>query len=330
MDIRTLEQHFPELSFKQNESLAPYTFMKVGGEAEVFVEVKKREDLFALCAFCFQQKLAFRVLGGASNVLVPDAGLSGLAIRNLTDSIKIGEVVDGKCLVTVDSGATTAVVANEAIKHNLTGLECFIGVPGTIGGAIVNNSHFSLKELIGDFVESVEVCTIDGKREVWGKDQLDFAYDYSVFHKRKDVVLSVTFTLEVGDPEEIQVGVRAAALKRASTQPIGIPSSGCMYRNPQIDPTVFQKLQAEIDIPQGAYHDIENNRIQIAAGFLIDRAGLKGKTVGGAQVSEKHATYIINLGQATSSDVEALCLLVEATVKAKFAITLEREVFFLS
>lgn len=326
--IDQLISQFKELEFKPDEPLAPFTHMKVGGPADALVVLRAKQELFEVCSFCFQNSIPFVVIGGASNVIIPDEGLRKLVIVNKSKSIQITELTETTSRVEADSGVITAVLAKETMERGLGGLECFVGVPGTIGGAVVNNSHFSAAELVGNLIESVEVCTTEGKKEVWNQEKLAFDYDYSIFHERKDVVLSAVFVLKKESPQIIQDNMRVAALKRTSTQPIGIPSSGCMYRNPQITRQQFMELNNQVDIPTGAYRERDDGMMQIAAGFLIDRAGLKGKKVGGAQVSEKHATYMINTGSATATDVEELCQNVEAVVKEKYGIKLEREVFF--
>ncbi|PWU23962.1 UDP-N-acetylenolpyruvoylglucosamine reductase [Candidatus Cerribacteria bacterium 'Amazon FNV 2010 28 9'] len=327
--IQALCDRFPDLSWKQQEVLAPYTFMKVGGPSSLFVEIRTVEELFSVTSFCFLQHIPFRILGGASNVIIADEGLDCLVIHNLTSEITVSPKGDRTYEVTTDSGVITALLANRTMEQGLSGLEYFVGVPGTIGGAVVNNSHFTAQDLIGNAVSAVEVCSIDGKRETLAVEHLKFDYDYSIFHERKDVVLRVTFQLKKDNIENIRERVKAAALKRTQTQPIGIPSSGCMYRNPIITLDQLISIKRKISIPEHAYHSRTDGSIQIAAGFLIDRAGLKGERVGDVQVSEKHATYMINVGKATAHDIEALCARVESKVLETFGVQLEHEVFFL-
>lgn len=329
MDAHQIQAAFPHLTIQSDVILAPFTYMKVGGPAALFVEVKRSEDLFALCSYCFQHALPFVILGGVSNSVIPDEGLDKLVIRNGTSAIELGNADGEKQIVTAESGVVTATLAHETARAGLTGLEVFVGVPGTVGGAVKNNSHFTAYDLFGNFITSVQVCTVEGKRETWPKEKLQFAYDYSIFHTQNDVILSATFELYKGDTVHIQEKIRAAALKRTTTQPIGIPSTGCMFKNPKVSNAQLNAIGAQVEIPESALKHLSDDTTQIAAGFLIDRAGLKGKTIGGAQVSDKHATYIINLADATAADVEALATFVEATTKEKFGVALEREVFFL-
>lgn len=330
LDVSALKARFPDIEIKENVSLAPFTYMKVGGNAKVLAEVKNRDSLFELCSYCFTNQVPFVIFGGASNLVIADAGIDKLVIHNGANHITVFPSDTDEVIVEADSGVVTAVLANRTMSQDLTGMEFFVGVPGTVGGAIFNNSHFTSKELIGNLVQNVHVCTTEGKREIWGPEKLQFAYDHSVFQKQPDVILGVTFLLRKGDPKVISQTVQEVARKRTSTQPIGIPNSGCMYRNPIITASQLQAVQAKLEVPPAAFHEQENGNYQIAAGFLIDRAGLKGTTVGGAQVSEKHATFIVNKGNATATDIENLCQIVEAKVQEQFGVKLEREVFFLS
>lgn len=343
--MQKLIASFPGLIFQQDVSLAPFTFMKVGGPAKLFVEVNTIDDLFALTSFCFQNQIPFTIIGGVSNSVIPDEGLGRLVILNRTNKARIGdgeffpieEVSNSKFKIpddsekihiTTDSGVITAKLASATMQLGLTGLEHFVGVPGTIGGAVYNNSHFTAHELIGNFILQVEVCTEEGKRESWGRDRLKFGYDQSVFHENKAVILRAKFELHKGDSVHIQEKMREAAKKRTATQPIGIPSTGCMFRNPKVSAKDLARIKEKIEVPESAIKEV-NGQTQLAAGFLIDKAGLKGTTVGEAQVSEKHATYIINLGNATAKDIENLCQVVEKKVFAAYNVLLEREVFFL-
>jgi UDP-N-acetylmuramate dehydrogenase len=329
MDIHVVSDKFPSLTFQQNVPLSPLTYMKVGGSADVFVDVQKTDDLFALCSFCFQNKIPFVILGGASNIIVPDEGIHKLVIKNSTSDVTLSPTENGDVAVYASSGVLTAVLANKTMDQGLSGLEYFVGVPGTIGGAIYNNSHYTAHELIGNIVTSVDVCTVSGKRETWNVDTLKFDYDYSVFHTQPDVILSATFRLKKDDVAKIRERVLIVAKRRADTQPIGTPSSGCMYKNPSLTESQLKNLELIVEVPQTAIKKITEDRFNVAAGFLIDSAGLKRTTVGGAQVSEKHATFLINTGTATAKDVEDLCQKIEKAVFEKYQIKLEREVFFL-
>lgn len=328
MNIQTITEQLPSLAIDENVELAPLTYMKIGGPARIYCEAHTVHELTTLCQLLFRMQEPFVILGGASNVLIPDDGLRQVVIRNCTSSISL-EPENDHVVVTADSGVITAVLAHRLHQENLTGFEYFVGVPGTIGGAVFNNSHFSAYELIGNHLLSVKVCTSDGNITTWPVTMLQLGYDYSIFHERKDVILSATFLLKKGDPVAIQEAVRIAAKKRADTQPIGTPSSGCMYRNPVVTAEQLDSIRTLVTLPEGAIKRKEGSSVQIAAGFLIEAAGLKGRRIGDIAVSEKHATYIVNVGQGKSVDVIRLCNEIETTVREKFGVTLEREVFFL-
>lgn len=329
INLEKLQSEFPALVFEVNMPLASKTYMKVGGPAEVFVMVTKRDDLYALASYALKQSIPLTVLGGASNVIVADEGIKGLVIQNRSTDIHFTKQDETTTLVEADSGVITAVLANKTMEQGLSGLEYFIGVPGTLGGAIVNNSHYTARDLIGNFITQVEVCTALGEREVWDKRRLLFDYDYSVFHKEFGIILSATFALHPDAMEAIQERARMVAKRRIDTQPIGIPSSGCMFKNPEVTFPQLEKLRGLVEVPDSAVKQLSESRFTVAAGFLIDKAGLKGTNIGGAIVSDKHATFILNTGKATAHDVDHLASLVEAKVFEVYDLHLEREVFFL-
>lgn len=323
--ITALKQEFPQLEWKENELLAPYSYMKVGGPAEVLWEAHQLENLVKVVRFLNQEQLPFTVLGGASNVVVKDEGISGLVIINRCDHLQWlehdqlptsnveGDAKDSERWLQVASGMKTAVLVGQTATHNLTGLEPFLGVPGTLGGAIFNNSHYQ-HELIGDYVQAVEVLNLRGDRVWLRRSECDFAYDASRFQTSGEVILQVLFALPEGDPAEIRDLMRESTQKRASSQPLGTANSGCMFKN------------VELTKQQAQEYD---GKTKLSAGWLIDQAGLKGTRVGGAVVSTKHANFIVNENQATSEDIEALISIIIKKVKDKFGIQLEREVFFL-
>jgi UDP-N-acetylmuramate dehydrogenase len=240
------------------------------------------------------------MLGGASNVLIADEGIRGLVIKNLTKQYTIDTE---HSIIEADSGVLTNVLVRAALDAGLKGLEQFMGVPGTVGGAVFNNSHFST-ELIGAFVKQVHVIDAQGESNTLTKEQMQFAYDYSILHETHDVIISIEFLLEKGQSTELEKSAFDATRKRATTQPLGIPSSGCMFKN--------------ATMPDGK---------KVGAGYLIDQAGLKGKTIGGAKVSEVHANFIVNTGTATQKDIEALAQFVEKTIHEKYGVELKREAF---
>ncbi len=309
----------PKLLF--NEPLSRHTYFKIGGPADLFLTVNTKEELIKVVRLAIQHQLNYFILGGGSNLLFSDEGFRGLIIKNKTNQISLkgfsggnnlkpGELKIDKVLIQADSG----VMANQLIRYTLNegyaGLEDFLGLPGTIGGAIYNNSHH-LGKLIGDLVVEVEALDRQGNLQKYSQAELGFAYDYSRFHQTKEVILSVTFQLSQGDKQALWAKAEAAVKRRATTQPLGQPSSGCIFKN--ISLADAMKLGTPNHI--------------CSAGYLIDKAGLKGTRVGGAVVSDKHANFIINTGKATAKDVLDLANLIKHKVKQKFGVDLQLEVF---
>lgn len=325
-----LKQQFPDLSWQQAVPLAPLTYMKIGGPAEVFWEAQELEQFVAVVSFCRAQDIPLTILGGASNVLIADSGLQGLVILNhcgditffengITPPVEAYPIVDGMAsdqhfaMVMVESGCRTSALVGATTARSLTGLEPFLGVPGSIGGALYNNSHYT-EELIGNFVVAVEVVNEHGERVWLSQEDCRFAYDFSRFHDSLEVVLRAIFRVKPGNPDAIQELLKITTVKRATTQPLGTASSGCMFQNAQLTPEEALRF---------------GGKQRVSAGWLIDQAGLKGTRVGKAVVSDVHANFIVNEGGASSAEVEQLIQLVRAKVKEKFGIELQQEVFFL-
>jgi UDP-N-acetylmuramate dehydrogenase len=191
-----------------------------------------------------------------------------------------------------------------------------LGVPGNLGGAIYNNSHY-LHHLIGEYISRVEVADEKGSVYWLNHDECDFKYDYSRFHQTNEVILSAEFELKLGSSEESQKLIKEATLKRATSQPLGIPSSGCIFQNAPMTPELAKRF------PQFS------QATHIGGGFLIDQAGLKGASEGDIEVSEKHAAFFVNKGKGTAKETVALMKKVRQKVKEQFGVELQTEVFFL-
>jgi UDP-N-acetylmuramate dehydrogenase len=302
-----------------NEPLAAHTYFKIGGPADLFVKANEVNQLSMLVNSCIKTKTPYFILGGGSNILVGDKGVRGMVIKNRANTIKIqkykGKVKDKKINVEeaevyAESGVITNLLVRRTIQEGLTGLEYFLGVPGTIGGAIYNNSHYK-NELIGDRVDRVQVVDTDGNNKMYSRDRMEFEYDSSILQKTKETVLSVTFRLRGGDADQIWKKAEKFARNRSGTQPLNLPNSGCIFKN--IKTKHNKKLQ--------------NKEKLTSAGQLIDAAGLKGTRIGGAMISDKHANFIINTGKATANDVVELISLIKKKVHNKFSVNLELEIF---
>ena len=249
-----------------------------------------------------------RVLGGGSNVLVPDEGVRGLVLRP-----KGGEVsLVGTNLVKADAAVTINGLVRWTINRGLAGLESWAGTPGTVGGAIYGNAHWKQVN-IGDLVESVRLVRPDGTLLQAPADRMEFGYDDSRLKRTGEMVLWAAFRVTAGaEPERLRATARESLAFRKRTQPLESPSAGCIFMNP--DPA---RDRIPADIPP-------------SAGALVDRAGLKGATVGGAQVSTTHANFIINTGNATAGDIATLIERCKTAVKDRFGVTLREEIVRLS
>ncbi|HAU99176.1 MAG: UDP-N-acetylenolpyruvoylglucosamine reductase [Microgenomates group bacterium GW2011_GWF2_45_18] len=301
--LTLLQSKLPHLNFLEGELLSKHTYFRIGGPARIFCAVDRRNDLELLAKIAYENIIPFHVFGGASNVLIRDEGVDALVILNKTKELLVEESADDVRFI-ADSGLPVNILVKSTIDHSATGMQCFLGLPGTVGGAVVNNSHFTSTQLFGNFIEYVDVVTPAGTQRFFQKD-LEFAYDYSRFHHERAVVLRASFRVLKGNLEEIRAESLQYVQKRNATQPIGLPSSGCIFRNALVaDKKVF-------------------------AGKLIDDAGLKGTRVGGAEVSEVHANFIVNRGGASSHDVLELAELVQKKVKDKTGVVLEKEIFII-
>ncbi len=327
---------------KLNEPLAPYTTLKVGGPADILYTANSTDDLVKAVKLAKEHDIPITLLGWGSNVLISDKGIRGLVIRIKSDGIKIiGEKgkttkVETKTKarlkqpdsknyydfgeldydesdqplvhIELDAGVPTPLAVNALINQGITGLQWFAGIPGTIGGAIFNNIHGGA-HFMEEYVDSVKILNENLEIETLPKEKLEFDYDYSRFHKTKEIILSVNFNLYKGDAER----ARATSIewaKRKKIQPAR--SAGCCWTN--IDEEIQQKLKFESN----------------SWGYIIDKKlGLKGESRGGATISEAHAAFIETREGATAEDVLGLMKLIYSESKEKLGITPTPEIFLL-
>jgi len=311
--------------FKFAEPLAAHTYFKLGGPADLFAVATTTDELLELVRGALAHKVPYMVLGGGSNVLITDAGYRGLIIKNKTSKIQLksfsGQVkkasgdshssgIDLKeVVIQADSGVPANQLIRYSLDEGLAGLEDFLGLPGSVGGAIYNNSHH-LGKLIGDLVVEVSTLNQSGKVISLQPKELKFAYDYSVFHETNNTILTASFQLKRADKTALWERANAAVKRRATTQPLGAPSSGCIFRNISIADAM------RLGTPDQT----------CSVGYLIDRAGLKGERIGGAVISDIHANFIVNDGKATASDVLKLIELVKTKIKTDYGVNLEEEI----
>jgi len=267
------------------------------------VEVCDSAELAAAVDVCRRAGVPWTVLGGGSNTLVADEGIRGVVIRIHGGRIHAGD--DG---VSADAGVAVNALVRWTIGRGYAGLEAWAGTPGTVGGAIYGNAHYA-GQSIGELVECVSLLAPDGARlEVPGRE-MGFAYDRSRLQRSGEIVLSARFRLEPGaDAAALREVARASLAYRKRTQPLHLPSAGCVFQNP--DP-------ARVRLPDG---------VPPSAGALVDRAGLKGRAIGGARVSPAHANFIVNEGDATATQIHQLVTECREAVKRQFQIELELEI----
>ena len=275
------------------ESLSRHTTLSVGGPADYYVEVGTRDQLRALFLWAKEIGVPLFPIGQGSNLLIGDGGIRGIVVRLKGDFESI--VFDGN-RATAGAGAMLPALAREASERGLAGAEAFAGVPGTVGGGLLTNAGTPDGDL-GSLVESVEVMNADGTLETLTRDRLEFSYRRSALSGKW--VTSAVLALKPGDPVEILALVEKQKNRRTERQPLGTFNCGSVFKNPPGD----------------------------HAARLIEAAGLKGRRIGGARISPKHANFIENDNHAAATDVKALMDLARRTVKEKFGVDLEPEVW---
>ncbi|TVQ93435.1 MAG: UDP-N-acetylmuramate dehydrogenase [Deltaproteobacteria bacterium] len=286
------------LSPQAHAPLQRRTWWQVGGPAECFLRVGNLEDLRAVARLCSTHKAPVFVLGNGTNLLISDRGIQGVVIQLTRDLAKADPLPADPTVIQAGAGTKLAVLLKKALRHGWTGLEVFAGIPGSVGGAVRMNAGARLGET-REVLHEVDVVLPDGSLRTLPAKDLNMAYRHSDL-PRGAIVATARFALRPGDPQTMRDQVQAHLDHRARTQPLDQPSCGSTFRN-----------------PPGDY-----------AGRLIEASGLKGYRVGDAQVSEKHANFIVNLGGATADEVRAVIEHVQHTVKAQHGVHLEREVHF--
>ncbi len=310
-----IRQH-PDVSWMRNELLAPKTYFKIGGPADVYAEIGERQMLLKVVSYCQSHQIPLTFLGGGSNVIISDQGIRGVVLRWVGDSVQKIEDEQGTPVLYAEAGVKTALLVSQSVSQGFAGLEYFLGVPGTLGGAIYNNAHY-MQDLIGEHVLAVEVIGKDSRLEWISQQACDFAYEKSRFQKTGELIVSVKFSLSPGNESESKAKIAEATRYRALTQPLGIPSSGCIFQNVPNTPQLSKR-----------FPDFADKEF-VPGGYIIDQAGLKGLREGDIEVSEKHAAWLINRGSGSAKQVKRIIQKIKETVSKKYGVTLKEEVFFL-
>jgi UDP-N-acetylmuramate dehydrogenase len=291
---------------RADEPLARYTTFGVGGRADWLVDVATVEELRAVLAAARAGGLPVTILGGGSNVLVADAGVRGVVIRPQMRGAE--ETAPDR--VRAGAGLTINGLVRWLISHGLAGLESWAGTPGTVGGAIYGNAHFSGSN-ISERVREVLLASRDGVVSRVAAGDMEFGYDTSRLQRTGEVLIWAEFAVERGDVAVLRERARQSLAYRKRTQPLALASAGCVFQNP--DP-------ARDRLPAG---------VPASAGALVDRAGLKGRRVGGAEISRTHANFVVHDGTATARDIRALIEQARAAVRERFGVELRDEVVYL-
>ncbi len=295
--IEVLQNEYADkLRLEWNVPLAKYTTFHIGGPAECFISARSSEEISMVLRFCKEHQVPLHILGNGSNLLVDDRGLTGIILyigRRMQDIQITGTEI------TADAGARMALVARAAADAGLTGLEFAYGIPGTIGGGSIMNAGAYGGEL-SQVITKVEAFDRDGNFHVLEKDDLCFGYRKSTLKTHGYIVSRVHLKCTEGDKEEITALMTDLSKRRREKQPLEYPSAGSTFKR-----------------PEGYF-----------AGKLIEDSGLKGYTIGGAQISEKHAGFIINCDGASGKDVRSLIGYVKTAVFDKFGVELEPEYVF--
>lgn len=293
---------------RRDVPLAPFTTFKIGGPADLFYEAHSADELALAVTMARETRTPYFLLGTGANILVGDGGFRGLVIHNMA---RQADVLEDDSRLVAESGAIIYPdLIETAVSNGLSGLEHYVGIPSTVGGAMWQNLHFlsppperERTMFIEEVVLGAEILTTEGERTYVERDYFDFGYDYSILHERDDVVLSVTFQMRKGDKPRMREIMEANLQWRAERHPPldTEPSAG----------SIFQKIEG------------------VGAGRLIDEAGLKGACIGGACVTHRHANIIINRGGATAADVRALISFIQKTVEERTGYRLKPEISFI-
>lgn len=285
-------EDFTEI-LSHNKPLAPLTWLKVGGPAQYFLEPRNPNELVAVIRCCHENEIPIHLLGGGSNVLIRDEGVSGAVLHLASEGFSEIRVEGTK--VHAGAGALLSNVISQSVKAGLAGLENLTGIPGTIGGALKGNAGGRNGD-IGQFVAGVRVVTLKGEIFTRSDDELSFGYRTSSVNEL--AIIDATFQLTPDEPEEITRRMRTLWIMKKATQPLSFQSAGCIFKNPR----------------------------GLSAGALIEQAGLKGTRIGSASISDRHANFIVTEEGATFDDVHRLIDLAKSRVAEQFGVDLELEI----
>lgn len=307
--IERLAARLDAAHLRRDEPLAPYTTFKIGGPADLLFEATSADAIANAVLAARENGVPYFVLGLGANVLMGDRGFRGLVIRNIAAHHEFRGDGD-QCHLWTESGAVIKTLIQESVAGGWSGLEHYVGIPSTVGGAVWQNLHFlspaperERTMFIAEVFESCEILSQENERKTVGADYVNFGYDDTVFHHRRDIVLAATFRLTRADQAVLQRILQENLSWRGGKHPWleWHPSAG----------SIFKKIEG------------------VGAGRLVDQCGLKGFRVGGAQISHIHANIMVNLGGATASDVRKLIDIAQKKVEENCHVHLEPEIGFI-
>ncbi|MBI4130129.1 UDP-N-acetylmuramate dehydrogenase [Candidatus Roizmanbacteria bacterium] len=309
------------MTIQENVLLSQHTNLRVGGPADYFVDATAEQELLEALAFAKKKEIPYFVLGGGTNVVIGDGGYRGLVVKNKMNEIKMvgmrGTIRSGESkaeqiiFVQADAGVLVNRLVRYTLDESLTGLENFLGQPGTVGGATWINAHnMNQNDFFGDHVSQARILEGDGEIKTVKQQYFKFGYDQSSLQKTGALVLSVIVRLTKSEKEKVWEKGNAAMHYRSDTQPKGSPTAGCTFRNITLSDAM------RIGTPNHTR----------SAGYLIDAVGLKGKQIGGAKISGEHANFMLNIHNAKAADIMGLIRLAKREVKKKFGVSLKEEV----
>ena len=348
--MTNIKQKLPNI--QENVSLKKYTTFEIGGPAKYFFIAKNKKEIKEAVKTAKELKLKYFILGGGSNILISDKGFNGLVIKMQNAHYKL----QGKTIY-AEAGLSLGKIVQFSVDNNLTGVEWAAGIPGTLGGAARGNAGAFGKSM-ADIIQKVTILNKDlqftiydlptrnvslarnairpkhfvqrcgrvsaaGRRSDTGKRNIKYGYRNSIFKRNKDIILSAILRLEKGDSEISEKKIQEYLQKRKSVQPLEYPSAGSIFKNilfSEISPEAFKKCPKLEQFRQAG---------KIPAGWLIENAGLKGKKIGGAQISEKHSNFIVNTGNASAEDTVILISLIKQKVRNKFDLQLMEEIEYI-
>lgn len=311
-----------------NERLNRYVSFRIGGPADLLFKALSTQDIINAVQVAKYYQIPYIIIGGGTNILVGDKGFRGLVIKNETSKIQtIGirvkklrnggsdiKIEEKDVYIEAESGVSLNRLVRYTIDQGLSGLEAFLGQPGTIGGALYINAHnMRLSSFLGDSLVAGQLLNVDGKKLQVDKSYFHFGYDYSLIQKTHDIILSATFRLRACDKNLAWKKAQEAFYYRQKTQPSGVYSAGCIFRN-------IEKSQAiRLATPQ----------FTCSAGYLLDVLGFKGKKFNNAQYSDRHANFIVHTGDAKAMDVLELINQAKKSVKEKYGINFKEEIIYI-